>query len=75
MHQTVRKILRTAMYTNPPTNQTEANQVLDNALATAMNATQCAVNSTLRNFPGAIIYNQDMLIDVQLIEDLTVIRD
>ena len=60
------------MYTNPPTNQIEANQVLDNSLATAM---PCAVNSTLQNFLGAIGYNWEIPIDVSLIVDLTVIRD
>ena len=75
MHQTVGNILRTVIYTNPPANQLEANQVLDNALATAMHATRCAVNSTLQNSPGSIVYNRDMLIDVPLIADLTVIRD
>ena len=63
------------MYTNPPTNQIEANQVLNNALATAMHEPRCAVNSTLQNSPGAIVYNRDMLMDVPLIADLTVIRD
>ena len=75
MHQTVRNILRTVMYTNPPTNQLEANQVLDNALAAAMHVTRCAVNPTPQNSSGSIVYNRDMLIDVPLIADLTVIRD
>ena len=75
MHQTVGNTLRTVMYMNPPTNQMEANQVLDNALTTAMHATRCVVNATLQNSPGAIVYNCDMLIDVPLIADLAVIRD
>ena len=66
----VGNILRTVMYTNPPTNQMEANQVLNNALATAMHATRCTVNATLQNSAGAIVYNRDMLIDVPLIADL-----
>ena len=53
----------------------EANQVLDNTVATAMHATRCVVNATLQNSPGATVYNQDMLIYVLLIVDLTVIRD
>ena len=65
------------MYTNPPTNQMEAHQALDNALATVMHATGCTINSTLQlqDSPGAIVYNRDILIDVPLIANLTVIRD
>ena len=75
MHQTVGNILQTVMYTNPPTNQKEENQVLDNALATVMHVTRYAVNTISQNSPGAIVYNQDMLIDVPLIVDFTVIRN
>ena len=68
-------ILSTLTVTNSPANQMEVNQVLDNALATIMHTTQCAVNLTFTKSLGAIVYNWDMLVDVPLITDLIVIRD
>ena len=75
MHQTIGNTLRTVVFTNPPTNAEEANQLIDNALATAMHATRCSVNATLQNSPGAIVFNRDMFIDVPLIADLETIRN
>ena len=39
MHQTVGDVLRVILHTNPPQNIDDANQVMENALATAMHAT------------------------------------
>lgn len=75
MHQTVANILRTVLYSHPPQNLNDANQILDNALATCVHVTRCSVNSTLQNSPGAIVFQRDMLIDVPLLADLAVIRD
>ena len=36
MHQTVTNVLRTLVHTNPPQNMTQARDIIDNALATAM---------------------------------------
>ena len=49
--------------------------MFDNARETAIYATQCAVNLTLQNFPGAIVYNRDIIINVPFIVDFTVITD
>ncbi len=38
MHQTVTNVLRTLVHTNPPQNMTQARDIMDNALATAMHA-------------------------------------
>ncbi len=38
MHQTVTNVLRTLVHTNPPRNTTQARDIIDNALATAMHA-------------------------------------
>ncbi len=40
MHQTVTIVLRTLVHTNPPQNMTQARDIVDNALATAMHAMQ-----------------------------------
>ena len=53
----------------------QANQLIENALATATYATQCAGNSTLQNSPGSIEFQRDILIDVPLISDLFIIHD
>ena len=75
MHQTIGNTLRTVVFTNPPNNAEEANQLIDNALATAMHATRCSVNATLQNSPGSIVFNRDMFIDVPLIADLVTIQN
>jgi hypothetical protein len=38
MHQTVNNVLRALVHTNPPTNMTQARDIIDDALATAMHA-------------------------------------
>ena len=75
MHQTVGDVLRVILHTNPPQNIDDANQVMDNALATAMHATRCAVSAPIGTSPGALVYGRDMIMDVPLIANLTAIRD
>ena len=75
MHQTIRDILRVVLHTNPPQNMDDANQVMDNALATAMHATRCAVSTPIGTSPGALVYGRDMIMDVPLIANLSAIRD
>jgi hypothetical protein len=38
MHQTVTDVLRTLVHTNPSQNMTQARDIIDDSLATAMNA-------------------------------------
>ena len=75
MHQTVGDILRVTLHTSPPNNINTANQMMDNALATAMHALRCAVNATLQTSPGALVFNRDMVMDIPLIANLETIRD
>ena len=51
----------------------DANKVIDNALATAMYATRCAVSTPIRTLPGALVYGRDMIMDVPLIANLSTI--
>ena len=67
MHQTFRDILRMVLHTNPPTNIDDANQVMDNGLATAMHATRCAMSTPIQTTPGALVYGRYMIMDVPLI--------
>ena len=50
-----------------------ANQVMDNALATAMYTTRCAVGAPIGTSPGALVYGRDMIMDVPLIANLSAI--
>ena len=61
MHQTVGEILRIILHTNPPQNENDSIQVIDNALATCMHATRCAVNAAMQTSPEALVYRWDML--------------
>jgi hypothetical protein len=47
MHQTVNNVLRILVYTNPPGNMTQARDIIDDALATAVHAMQTTVATTL----------------------------
>ena len=74
MHQTVANILRTTLRTNPPHGIQAAEQLVDDALATAMHAMRCAVTRTLGTSPGALIFQRDMILDVPLHADLLTIQ-
>jgi hypothetical protein len=69
MHQTVTNVLRTLVHANPPQNMTQARDIIDNALATAMHAMQTTVATTLGSTPGALAFAQDMFLNVLLIAD------
>jgi hypothetical protein len=69
MHQTVTKVLRTLVHTNPPQNMTEARDIIDNALATAMHAMQTTIATTLGSMSGAFAFAQDMFLNMLLIAD------
>ena len=57
MHQTVTNVQRTLVHTNPPQNITQARDIIDNALATAMHAMQTTVANTLGSTPGALAFS------------------
>jgi hypothetical protein len=69
MHQTVTNVLRTLVHTNPPQNMTQARDIIDYALATAMHAMQTTVATTLGSTPGALAFARDMILNVPLIAD------
>ena len=77
MHQTIGDILWVILHTNPPMNMDDANQVIDNTLATCiMHATiLCAISSLIRTTPGALVYGRDVIMDVLLIANLLAIHD
>jgi hypothetical protein len=69
MHQTVTNVLRTRVHTNPPQNMTQARDIIDDALATAMHAMQTTIANTLGSTPGAHAFAQDMFLNMPLIAD------
>jgi hypothetical protein len=48
---------------------TQARDIIDNALATAMHAMQTTVATTLGGMPGALAFARDMFVNVPLIAD------
>jgi hypothetical protein len=56
MHQTVNNVLRTLVHTNPAQNLTQARDIIDDALATAMHAMQTADGTTLGSTRGAFAF-------------------
>jgi hypothetical protein len=69
MHQTVTNMLGTLVHTNPPQNMTQARDIVDDALATAMHAMQTTISLTLGSMPGALAFAQDMFLNVPQIAD------
>ncbi len=69
MHQTVTNVLKTLVHTNPPQNMTQARDIIDDALATAMHAMQTTIATTLGSAMGALAFAQDMFLTVPLIAD------
>ena len=57
-----------------PRRKRDAEQKIDNALASCIHALRCAVNHTMKTSPGAMVFNRDMFMDVQLLADLNAIR-
>jgi hypothetical protein len=69
MHQTVGSTLRVLLYSNPPQNLTQARDIVDQALATAMHAMQVTIATTLGTIPGALEFSCDMFLNDPLIVD------
>ena len=69
MHQTVGNVLRVLLYSNPPKNVTQAKDIMDDALATAMHAMRTVVATSLGSTPGALAFGRDMLLNVPLVAD------
>jgi len=75
MHQTVGNILRTLLH-GEPVNAENANDIVDNALATASHALRSAVSRSLGNHsPGEIAFHRHMFLDLPLLADLQMIHD
>ena len=69
MHQTVDNVLKTYSYSNPPQNMTQARDIIDPALATAMHAMRATIATTVGSTPGSLAFSRDMLLNIPLIAD------
>eukprot|EP00804_Cyclotella_cryptica_P028194 CCRYP_011043-RA/>CCRYP_011043-RA protein AED:0.43 eAED:0.32 QI:0/-1/0/1/-1/0/1/0/80 len=67
MHQTVGNLLQLLLYNNPSQNLTQARDIIDQALATAMQAMSVTVASILCSMPGVLVLSHDMFLKVLLI--------
>jgi hypothetical protein len=65
----VGNVLRVLFYSNPPQNFTQARDIVNQALATAMHAMQVKIATTLNTMPGALTFSCDMFLNVPLIAD------
>ncbi len=73
IHQTVTNVLRTLVHTNPPHNMTQARDIIDDAMASAMNAMQTTIATTLGSTGGALDFARDMFLNMPLIANWQVI--
>ncbi len=56
MYRIVTNVLRTLVHTNPPQKMTQARDIIDDPLATAMHAMQTTVATTLGSTPDALAF-------------------
>ena len=55
------------LYINPSNDNNDASQIVDNALATVMHSSRCAVNHTMQTSPGALVFQRNMMMNIPLI--------
>ena len=68
-------ILRVITQTNSPADEEQAEQIIDNALATCIHMTRSSINQTMQTSPGALVFQRDMLFDIPVIADLEAVRN
>lgn len=69
MHQTDGNVLRSYLNSTPQHNMSQARDIVDQALATAMHAMRTTIAMTLGSTPGALAFSRDMFLNVLLIAD------
>jgi hypothetical protein len=73
MHQAVGNSLRVLRQWMPPNHLDDAHLLIDTVLANAMYATRATFHSGLMTTPGALSFGHDMVVNIPLIADLTLI--
>ncbi len=54
--KTIHNVLRTLVPTNPPCNMTQARDIVNEPLATAMHAMQTTIATTVGSTPGSLAF-------------------
>ena len=67
------EILQVMLHVDSPHNETDTTNMIDNALATVVHTSRCAVNHTMQTLPGVMVFNRDMMVNVPLISNLLAI--
>jgi hypothetical protein len=75
MHQVIGNSLRVLKQWTPPNHLGAAHLLVDTALANAMYATCATFHSGLMTTHGALSFGRDMVMNIPLITDLTLIRN
>jgi hypothetical protein len=55
--KTIHYVLKTLVHANPPCNMTQARDIIDEALATAMHAMQTTIAITIGSTPGSLAFD------------------
>jgi hypothetical protein len=69
MHKIVGSVLRVLLYNNAPKNLTQARDIVDHSLVTAMHAMPVTIATKLGTMSGALVLSHDMFLNVPLIAD------
>ena len=69
MHQTVANILWTLLHSNPPKNLTQAKDVIEDTLTTAMHTMQTTIANAMGSTPIALAFSRDVFLIVPLVVD------
>jgi hypothetical protein len=64
MHQSVGNSLLVIRQWTPPAGINDGSMLVDTALANAIYATHASYNSSLRTTPGAMVFCQDMIMNI-----------
>ena len=75
MHQTVANLISIFVHTNPPQTPQDAQNIVEDALASASHAYRSTIHTTLGISPGALVFNRDMLLDIPFVADLITLRN
>ncbi len=65
--QTIHNVLRILVHTNPPHNISQARDIINDALATAMHAMQTTIANNVGSTPGSLAFAWVMFLKVPLI--------
>ena len=68
-------IIQVITRTNPPNDEEQAKQIIDNALAMCIHVTQSSINQTMQTSPGALVFQRNMIFDIPVISYLEAVRN